>query len=126
MVLSLGRLVWTSILFTNAVAILNEERFLSKSTLLPSRAALANATRAVGWGRGSVDGGDGFGPQAGGGGGGSVKRQLVTLISAVRTLLRSKAGRAAPSAAAANGGRFIVVPLIAVNILVIIYEVFLG
>ena len=30
--LSIGRFVWAAVLFVNAVAVLNEERFLARST----------------------------------------------------------------------------------------------
>ncbi|KAI8896695.1 Yos1-like protein, partial [Globomyces pollinis-pini] len=72
-----GTLFYVSLLCVNAIAILNEERFLAQI-------GLASST---------------YDPN-------SFKHKLVTIISSVRTLLR--------------------VPLVALNILVIIYELLLG
>jgi hypothetical protein len=82
MVFTLGTLFEALLLLVNAIAILNEERFLAK----------------VGWGKDYKN--EGFGGQSG------VKVQLVNLITSVQTLLR--------------------VPLVAVNIMVILYELILG
>ncbi|XP_065911042.1 immediate early response 3-interacting protein 1-like [Dysidea avara] len=79
---AIGSLFEASLLFINAVAILNEDRFLVK----------------VGWGKDYRN--EGFGDSSG------IKYQLIQLITSVRTLLR--------------------VPLMAVNILVILYELLLG
>ncbi|KAJ1938165.1 hypothetical protein GGF37_004915, partial [Kickxella alabastrina] len=69
------------ILLLNAVAILNEERFLAR----------------IGWARNSAEL---YGDTE------SVKAKLINLISAVRTLMR--------------------IPLIAVNVVVIVYALVLG
>ncbi|GAA99769.1 hypothetical protein E5Q_06472 [Mixia osmundae IAM 14324] len=84
-----------SLLLVNAIAVLNEERFLSR----------------IGWssqhpGQYSQFSDPGYGVGQGQASGESVKVRLVNLISAIRTLLR--------------------IPLIAVNILVIAYELVLG
>ncbi|SHO77238.1 Similar to S.cerevisiae protein YOS1 (Integral membrane protein required for ER to Golgi transport) [Malassezia sympodialis ATCC 42132] len=65
--LGLGTILYTTLLFINAIAILNEERFLSK----------------VGWSTNSR--GNGFDYPSNEA---SVKQRLVHLISAVRVLLR--------------------------------------
>ncbi|KDN37318.1 Yos1-like protein [Tilletiaria anomala UBC 951] len=87
MVLGLGGIVYAGLLLVNAIAILNEERFLAR----------------VGWSANQVQGFDqGYGhPQDA-----SIKARLISLISAVRMLLR--------------------IPLIVVNTVVIIYELILG
>ncbi|RIB24678.1 Yos1-like protein [Gigaspora rosea] len=82
MVLSIGQILYVIILIINAMAVLNEDRFLA-------RIGMSNQSET------------GFG-----GDGPSFKTNIINLISAVRTLMR--------------------IPLIAVNILVIIYEILLG
>ncbi len=74
----LGTLFYVCLLLVNAIAILNEERFLAKIGL--SQTAFMNPT--------------------------SVQARLVNVINSVRTLLRF--------------------PLIALNVLVIVYELLLG
>ena len=64
MVFTIGTLFEAALLLVNAIAILNEERFLAK----------------VGWGKDFRN--EGFGDRGG------VKYQLVNLISSVQTLLR--------------------------------------
>ncbi|KAH8552342.1 Yos1-like protein, partial [Umbelopsis sp. PMI_123] len=64
MALGLGQLFYVLLLFINAIAVLNEERFLGR----------------IGW---SAQQEPGFGEQ-----GQSIKYKIVNLISAVRTLLR--------------------------------------
>ncbi|CEH14680.1 Predicted membrane protein [Ceraceosorus bombacis] len=94
---TLGSLLYISLLLVNAIAILNEERFLARvgwstvSTQPNSAAAFDPA---------------GFNGQQLGSEGPGVKARLISLIGAVRMLLR--------------------VPLIALNIVVIIYELLLG
>ncbi|KAI9018963.1 Yos1-like protein [Hyaloraphidium curvatum] len=88
MVFSLGQLLYATVLFVNAIAILHEERFLARIGWSTSQAFQQQ---------------DRFGND---GGGPSIKARLVALISAVRTLLRF--------------------PLIALNILIIVYELILG
>ncbi|KAI9017609.1 Yos1-like protein [Gaertneriomyces semiglobifer] len=83
LMLSPGTLFYVILLFINAIAILHEERFLSRIGLG------TNAQQSQ------------FGDQSN-----SVKFRIINLISAVRTLLRF--------------------PLVAVNILVIVYELLLG
>ncbi|XP_065836950.1 immediate early response 3-interacting protein 1-like [Oscarella lobularis] len=65
MAFTLGALYEAFLLFINAVAILNEQRFLSK----------------IGWGTNEANN-PGFGQEKG------VKHQIINLISSVRTLLR--------------------------------------
>ncbi|KAE8542819.1 hypothetical protein CNBG_4818 [Cryptococcus deuterogattii R265] len=99
-----GSLFYIGLLFTNAIAILNEERFLARigwSTRVPS-------TANAGFGHSPAPqmfDTAGFGGASGSEGAG-VKAKLVNLIGATRTLMR--------------------IPLIVVNIGVIIYEVLLG
>jgi hypothetical protein len=66
MAFTLGTLFEAVLLVINAIAILNEDRFLKK----------------IGWGRDYRN--EGFGDQAG------IKSQIISLITAVQTLLRSK------------------------------------
>jgi hypothetical protein len=64
MALTLGALFEASLLIINAIAVLNEQRFLAK----------------IGWS--PADASAGFGPEVG------IKHQLIHLISSVQTLLR--------------------------------------
>ncbi|GMM56319.1 Yos1 protein [Maudiozyma humilis] len=80
----LGKLFYVILLLINAVAVLSEERFLGR----------------IGFGRNTNDI-PAFGQQEE-----TAKSKVITLISAVQTLLR--------------------IPLIGINILVIIYELLLG
>ncbi|CAD6893690.1 unnamed protein product [Tilletia controversa] len=102
MVLGLGTLSLALLLLTNAVAILNEERFLAR----------------IGWSQSQIQhqiqiqiqmqdhqGAYGSGP-IGGPGEPGIKARLVNLISAVRMLMR--------------------LPLIVINIVVILYLLILG
>ncbi|KXS20360.1 Yos1-like protein [Gonapodya prolifera JEL478] len=84
MAFTLGQLLYAIVLFINGVAILHEERFLAR----------------IGW---STRNADGFVPQTDPQ---SLKTRLVTLIAAIRTLLR--------------------LPLILANVLIITYEIILG
>ncbi|KAL1413009.1 Immediate early response 3-interacting protein 1 [Vanrija albida] len=91
----LGNVFYAALLLTNAIAILNEERFLAKIGWSAKAPAAANS-------------GFGAAPDAYGGGVGfdtpegvSLKAKVVNLISAVRTLMR--------------------LPLIVVNAFVILY-----
>ncbi|CAO1618179.1 unnamed protein product [Sympodiomycopsis kandeliae] len=70
-----GTLIYVSVLCLNAVAILNEERFLSRVGWSPSSIAYENQHSFQ------------SSPQSVGNES-SVKERLVNLISAVRTLLR--------------------------------------
>ncbi|KAG7562845.1 hypothetical protein FFLO_01674 [Filobasidium floriforme] len=111
MAFSLGTIIYVALLLTNAIAILSEERFLAKigwSTY--SAQQIASSSNA---GFGSVpsynnDPNAGSAGVVGGasGEGQGVKARLINLIAAVRTLLR--------------------IPLIALNIVVIAYEIVLG
>ncbi|KIR27859.1 hypothetical protein I307_02779 [Cryptococcus deuterogattii 99/473] len=121
-----GSLFYIGLLFTNAIAILNEERFLARSASMHCSTFVSTSyppiryQNTVGWStRVPSTANAGFGhspaPQmfdtAGFGGasgseGAGVKAKLVNLIGATRTLMR--------------------IPLIVVNIGVIIYEVLLG
>jgi len=83
MVLYIGQILYVILLVVNAMAVLNEERFLA-------RIGMSNQNDQPGFG---VEG-----P--------TLRTNIINLISAVRTLMR--------------------IPLIAVNILVIIYEILLG
>jgi immediate early response 3-interacting protein 1 len=93
--LGLGTILYVSVLFINAIAILNEERFLARSPL-SSRRVLGHISHdylTVGWTSSpqaqqanAYQGYDqtGYGqPEP------TIKARLITLIGAVRTLLRS-------------------------------------
>lgn len=76
--LGLGTVFYTSLLLINAIAILNEERFLNRSTLL-------SLLIPVGWSTNTRSTSfDADGTDAG------VKARLIHLIGAVRVLLRSR------------------------------------
>ncbi|KAL7410884.1 Yos1-like protein [Mrakia frigida] len=100
-------LLWASLLFINAIAILNEERFLARIGLSPS--SLSSSSQPIN----QYDSYGGVtGDPIGGGGGGNVgggqglKPRLINLIGAVRTLMR--------------------IPLIMINMVIIVYELALG
>ncbi|KAF5393612.1 hypothetical protein D9757_000027 [Collybiopsis confluens] len=107
----LGTILYVSILLVNAMAVLSEERFLARSNgshFLVFRLFLIPYI-AVGWTSARPQNSNsgfqaydqpGYAQEVG------VKTKIIDLISAVRTLLR--------------------IPLIAVNILVILYELILG
>ncbi|ORY29340.1 Yos1-like protein [Naematelia encephala] len=102
-----GHILYIGLLLTNAIAILNEERFLAKigwSTRSPT-----SVNQGFGHAQNPNIYGDAFGSTSGvgaGDGGLSIKSKLVNLIGATRTLMR--------------------LPLIVVNVLVILYELALG
>ena len=84
MVFTLGTLFEAALLLVNAVAILNEERFLKKGR----RKSVINYIfiiifiSSVGWGRDYRN--EGFVDQGG------IKYQLVSLVTSVQTLLRGE------------------------------------
>ncbi|CAO3609189.1 unnamed protein product [Cunninghamella blakesleeana] len=84
MALGLGQLFYALLFFINGIAVLSEDRFLAR----------------IGWSAQMEQNGFG-GDQTQ-----SFKYKIITLISAVRTLMR--------------------IPLIAINIVVILYELVLG
>lgn len=88
----LGRLLYVIVLSVNGIAVLSEDRFLNR----------------IGWGSAAPQPTNQFLPhdQMGVNGDASIKARLITLISAIRTLLR--------------------LPLIVVNVLIILYELILG
>lgn len=88
----LGKLFYVIVLSINGIAVLSEDRFLNR----------------IGWGSRAANPQNQFQAQYGAppGPDDSIKARLVTLISAIRTLLRF--------------------PLIFVNILLILYELILG
>lgn len=88
----LGKLLYVVLLSVNGIAVLSEDRFLNR----------------IGWGSAAAAPQSQFQPQYGmqQGNDASVKLRLITLISAIRTLLR--------------------LPLIAINLLIIVYELVLG
>lgn len=88
----LGRLLYVIVLSVNGIAVLSEDRFLNR----------------IGWGQLATQANQfqnqyGMLPTANDA---SIKSRLVTLISAIRTLLR--------------------LPLIVVNVLIVLYELILG
>jgi len=100
MVLFIGTILYVSLLLINAIAILNEERFLAKS-MLPLFSAVAVSCSMltiyqVGWVSASRQIRDGFQQTFDQNGYGppqtdvGMKARLIDLIGAVRTLMRSK------------------------------------
>jgi len=96
--LGLGTILYVSVLLINAMAILNEERFLARIgwTSQAQRAQQAGYHQPY----------DAYAGSSGSQADIGVKGNLVNLIGAVRTLMR--------------------VPLIFINVAVIIYELILG
>lgn len=89
----LGKLLYVIVLSVNGVAVLSEDRFLNR----------------IGWGSSTTSAsGNQFQAQYGmqASNDASIKARLITLISAIRTLLR--------------------LPLIFINVLIILYELILG
>ncbi|EEQ40394.1 hypothetical protein EJF18_50305 [Clavispora lusitaniae] len=89
----LGKLLYVIVLSVNGVAVLSEDRFLNR----------------IGWGSSTTSASANqfqaqYGMQASNDA--SIKARLITLISAIRTLLR--------------------LPLIFINVLIILYELILG
>ncbi|WWC86460.1 uncharacterized protein L201_001337 [Kwoniella dendrophila CBS 6074] len=81
-----GNLLYIGLLLTNAIAILNEERFLARIGWSSSTTQTTNS----GFGHSPnphMYGGDAFGGQSTNEGPG-VKAKLINLISATRTLMR--------------------------------------
>ncbi|TFK43540.1 ER-to-golgi transport membrane protein [Crucibulum laeve] len=94
-----GTIFKVSLLFINGIAVLNEERFLARIGWTTSSQQL----RDTNTGFHQPYNQDGYGATQGEVG---IKSRMIDLISAVRTLMR--------------------IPLIAINILVILYELALG
>ncbi|RSH93021.1 hypothetical protein EHS25_008469 [Saitozyma podzolica] len=99
-----SQMLYVALLLTNAVAILNEERFLAKIGWSNRPSMAANS------GFGHVPQNphvyDGSGLGGAQGEGATVKAKLVNLISATRTLMR--------------------LPLIVINVVIVLYELVLG
>lgn len=93
-----GRFFYVSLFFINAVAILNEERFLRRIGLgnTKSHAQIMQQHNSYPYANSA---GNNIQPD-------SIKAKLISLIYSIQTLLR--------------------IPLIVVNLLVIIYELILG
>jgi hypothetical protein len=121
--LGLGQILYVALLLVNAVAILNEERFLSRSQSIHNLLVISHATSLtippkVGWStqhpyhqQSFVD--PGFG---GGQDGPGVKARMINLISAVRTLMRSEHHLFRPGICTSQLTRIrLPVPLIVVN-----------
>ncbi|KAL6937722.1 Protein transport protein yos1 [Hanseniaspora vineae] len=89
MIFGFGKLFYVILLLINAIAVLSEERFLRRIGLSGQH---QQNTSSFTYGTQPQDA--------------SVKSKLITLISAVQTLLR--------------------IPLIGINVLVIVYELVLG
>ncbi|KAI0092071.1 Yos1-like protein [Irpex rosettiformis] len=97
--LSLGSILYVSLLLINAMAVLSEDRFLAKIGWASThvQAGQTQAGYAQGYGQPyDQQGGQDIG----------MKGRLINLISAVRTLMR--------------------IPLIALNLVIIGYELILG
>jgi len=95
----LGTILLVSLLFINAIAILNEERFLARIGLASTSRQTWEAAH-VGYNQSGYDQA-GYGDQDIG-----MKERLIDLISAVRTLMR--------------------IPLIPINIVFILYALVWG
>jgi immediate early response 3-interacting protein 1 len=105
----------------NAIAILSEDRFLARGTRpLPPSPAVAQLTCAVGWSNSVPDAS--FGASAGDA---SVKSKLINLMTSVRTLMRSMSPKA-PRFMRGGWELTVIVPLIAINTVIIVYELALG
>ena len=135
--MGLGSILYIALLLVNSVAVLSEERFLSRGEPIQSnhREMLkVLCVRAVGWSSQSsqqqqftqanyVDPVYGQPHSADSAG---VKVRLINLISAVRTLLRSQSTLTLCACCSMLRIFGLTVPLIAVNIIVIGYELVLG
>jgi len=99
-VLSIGTMIYVALLLINAIAVLNEERFLTRIGWSSTKPQVANQPYNQPYGQPYDQ--HGYGVQGDGG----VKGRLINLISAVRTLMR--------------------IPLIAANLIIIVYELILG
>lgn len=86
----LGKLFYVIVLCVNGIAILSEDRFLNR----------------IGWGSAAPNQFQAQYGVAASNNDPSIKQRLITLIGAIRTLLR--------------------LPLIAINVLIILYELILG
>lgn len=126
----LGTIIYVVLLLVNAMAVLSEDRFLARSELF-SRLRAKNheflTCLAVGWSSSQPQNNAGYNQydQTGYGNPGevSMKSKLIDLISAVRTLMRSKSCRRL--SLTAHSATF-TVPLIGFNIAIIVYELVLG
>jgi len=87
-----GTLIYVTVLLTNAVAILSEERFLARSEQQQMGAYVSDVNPSagtVGWSTTQLPAGydqNAYTDQVGEG----VKARLIVLVSAVRTLLRGE------------------------------------
>jgi len=100
MALTLGTILYVAILLINAMAVLSEDRFLARI----GWSSVPPPTVTAGFSQSYASAYDqaGYAAQQDVG----MKARLITLISAVRTLMR--------------------IPLIGVNLIIIIYELILG
>ena len=96
-----GTIIYVSLLVTNAIAILSEERFLARGKFpfllcftltIPAVGWSANASRNTNSGFGSAPHafGNGYSQDGMQGDGPGIKDKLIHLITAVRTLMRSE------------------------------------
>ena len=91
MAFSFSEILYSFLFFVNAIAILSEERFLSRSKYKPVGIENCDGFK-VGWGGQQSASMANAGSEWGGGNtvsNDSIKLKLVTFIHAVRTLLRS-------------------------------------
>ncbi|KZP17282.1 Yos1-domain-containing protein [Athelia psychrophila] len=91
----LGTLIYTGVLFINALAILSEDRFLARIGWSSTQPASVNAAFQQPYGQPGFDAGQ---PDIG------VKNRLINLIAAVRTLMRSESGLTWHSTMCADDG----------------------
>ncbi|KAF7301666.1 hypothetical protein MIND_00732100 [Mycena indigotica] len=94
-----GKILYVSLLLTNSMAVLSEDRFLARIGWTSSSSQTTNSNAGF---QQTYDPQTGYGVQQEVG----IKTRLIDLITAVRTLMR--------------------IPLIGLNILIIIYKLTLG
>jgi hypothetical protein len=101
MAFTLGSLLLAALFFINAVAVLNEQRFLAKSTAAGGEGGGRRWVKqpaphwrgaAVGWGRGQASAAASYEPANPN----SYKAQAITFISSVHTLMRRMCTPARP------------------------------
>ncbi|KAI5289304.1 hypothetical protein KEM54_004094 [Ascosphaera aggregata] len=113
----LGKLLYVIILLTNAIAVLSEDRFLAR----------------IGWGRTQAEPGFGHARDES-----SIKAKTIHLIASVRTVMRGTPIAICLVLELGNyryilsmcwvlvANELVTVPLIAINIIIIVYELILG
>ncbi|EIW76104.1 Yos1-like protein [Coniophora puteana RWD-64-598 SS2] len=113
--LTLGTIFYVSLLLINAIAVLSEDRFLARIGWSTAQPQNPNGGFQQTYDQSSYGGQQDVG----------VKGQLINLISAVRTLMRSTRCVYIVVVKLADNHN-LSVPLIGVNLVVIVYEVLWG